>query len=105
MKKKLLATALLLFSIVFNVLAQVSINDDQSLPDPSAMLDVNSSNKGFLLPRLTTAEIENIYEPADGLLVFNMDNKRFYFFCVHYVFSIFIIRFTEKHIPIQPKMK
>ncbi len=40
-------------------------------PDPSAMLDVQSTSKGFLPPRMTTAERNAIENPATGLLVFN----------------------------------
>jgi hypothetical protein len=35
--------------------AQVGINDDNSGPDVSAMLDVKSTTKGLLPPRMTTA--------------------------------------------------
>lgn len=51
-----------------------------SNPDASALLELNSSSKGFLLPRLTLAEIEAITGPEDGLTVYNTDDKRFYFF-------------------------
>ena len=34
----------------------VGINDDGSAPDPKAILDVKSSTKGFLLPRMKTAQ-------------------------------------------------
>ncbi len=40
-------------------------------PDPSAMLDVQSTSKGFLPPRMTTAERTAISNPATGLLIFN----------------------------------
>ena len=33
----------------------VSINDDGSDPDPSAMLEVKSADKGVLVPRMTQA--------------------------------------------------
>ena len=49
--------------------AQVGINTDQSEPDPSAMLDVKSTSKGVLLPRMTFQELNAISNPADGLMV------------------------------------
>jgi uncharacterized protein (TIGR02145 family) len=49
--------------------AQTVIGADA--PDPSAMLDVQSTSKGFLPPRMTTAERNAISNPATGLLVFN----------------------------------
>ncbi|GEM_PF-2410476 len=60
--------------------SQVSISTDGSQPHASAMLDVKSSDKGLLIPRLTTAEIEAIYLPADGLQVYNTDEGKLYIF-------------------------
>jgi hypothetical protein len=57
-------------------LAQVGINDDNSVPDPSAMLDVKSVNKGFLPPRMTTEQRDLISSPAIGLTIFNITNNR-----------------------------
>jgi len=50
---------------------QVAINADESSPDPSAILDVKSTEKGLLPPRMTTAERNNINSPADGLIIVN----------------------------------
>ncbi|MBT7397187.1 MAG: hypothetical protein HN778_20345, partial [Prolixibacteraceae bacterium] len=47
---------------------------------PSAILDLNSTSKGFLPPRLTKAEITAIVNPENGLQVYNIDDNRFYFF-------------------------
>jgi hypothetical protein len=55
--------------------AQVGINSDNSTPDPSAMLEVKSANKGFLPPRMTTAERNTIELPAEGLVIYNTDEK------------------------------
>jgi hypothetical protein len=70
MKKLSLLTAmLLLFSS--SLFAQVAINDDNSPPDPSAMLDVKSTAKGFLPPRMTTTQRDAIASPVVGLTIFN----------------------------------
>ena len=53
--------------------AQVGINSDNSLPDPSAGLDVKYSDKGFLPPRMTLQERNAITSPANGLMVFCTD--------------------------------
>ena len=42
-----------------------------SAPDPSAMLDVQSTDKGFLPPRMTSAERSAVQNPATGLIIFN----------------------------------
>lgn len=58
----------------------IGINNDKSPPDPSAMLDVKSTEKGVLIPRLTNDDMENIEDPAEGLLIFNIDENDLYFF-------------------------
>lgn len=60
--------------IHFEALPQgVAINNDNSTPDPSAMLDVKSTNKGMLVPRMTLSQRTAISNPATGLLVFQTD--------------------------------
>lgn len=49
----------------------VGINKTGADPDPSAGLEINFSDKGFLLPRMTTAERNAISSPALGLQIFN----------------------------------
>ncbi len=44
---------------------------DTAAPYANAALDINSSNSGLLIPRLTTAEINAIPTPALSLMVFN----------------------------------
>ena len=54
---KTLLFAALIFALAGSVNAQsVGINADGSTPNASAMLDVNSTTKGFLAPRLTAAQ-------------------------------------------------
>jgi hypothetical protein len=40
-------------------------------PNASAILQANSTTKGFLPPRMTTTEINAIVTPAEGLVVYN----------------------------------
>src|SRR5258708_1679948 len=40
-------------------------------PDASAKVDIQSSNSGFLLPRLTQAQRDSITSPAAGLMIYN----------------------------------
>ena len=49
----------------------IAINTNGSQPDPSAVLDVSSSTQGFLPPRMTASERDQIQSPADGLVIFN----------------------------------
>ena len=67
--------------IAFSANAQnVSINNDGTPPNTSAMLDVSATNKGMLVPRLTTVQRNAIASPAKGLLVFDNDISSFFFF-------------------------
>ena len=51
--------------------AQVGINNEN--PDPSAALDITSTTKGLLMPRMTNAQRQAISNPAAGLQVFVTD--------------------------------
>lgn len=67
-----------LFSCIANDYAQVSITPDHSQPDRSAMLDIKSSSKGLLVPRLTQEQIQTITNPVNSLLVFCTSDNKFY---------------------------
>lgn len=69
-----LTSALLLFSNA--LFSQMAVNTDGSQSHPSAMLDVKSTSKGILLPRLTNVERDAIVSPAEGLIIYNsVENK------------------------------
>ena len=69
--KTLIVTGVLIFFLASYTTAQVSISTDSSEPDPSAMLEVKSTVKGLLPPRMTTEQRNSIASPAEGLLIFN----------------------------------
>ena len=78
MKKIIYSFFLLAFSIVaFAQTGGISISNTGSLPDSSAALDVNFSNKGVLFPRLTTAQRNSIANPAQSLMIFNTNTNCF----------------------------
>lgn len=62
------------------IFGQVAINDDQSDPAASAMLDVKATDKGVLIPRMTAVQRDGITDPATGLTVFVTTENNFYFF-------------------------
>ncbi|PWN62900.1 hypothetical protein [Chryseobacterium viscerum] len=71
---KLQYTLLLLFFNYF-IYAQVGIGTPN--PTPSAMLHINASNKGVLLPSIalaSTTDNTTVPSPADGLIVWNNGN-------------------------------
>ncbi len=45
---------------------------DTASPSPSAVLDINSTSGGLLVPRMTTAQQNAIASPATGLLIYNI---------------------------------
>lgn len=49
-------------------------------PDSSARLEVSATNKGFLTPRMTSAERSAISNPAEGLLVYDLSSSSFWYF-------------------------
>jgi hypothetical protein len=64
---------ILFFLISLKVFAQTGIGT--TAPNPSAKLDVYSTNKGFLPPRVTLTSVTDastIASPAEGLLVYNL---------------------------------
>jgi FixJ family two-component response regulator len=58
----------------------VSINSDNSSADASSILELKSSSKGMLTPRMTTAERDAIVSPATGLLIYNTTTGAFNFY-------------------------
>lgn len=68
-KMKLFVTLLIIASQF--ALGQVGINT--TTPHPSAMLDLNSTVSGLLIPRMTQAQKTAIPTPATGLLIYQTD--------------------------------
>ncbi|MEI7725232.1 MAG: fibrobacter succinogenes major paralogous domain-containing protein [Bacteroidota bacterium] len=60
---------------------QININNDGTPADASAMLDMKSTTRGMLIPRMTASQRTGIASPANGLMVYQTDgNAGFYFF-------------------------
>ena len=57
----------------------VGTNIDNSIPHASAILDVKSTDKGILVPRVTSIQRNGIASPAVGLLVFDTDTESFWY--------------------------
>lgn len=77
---KNIACLFILCFIVFfakHSVAQVGVNT--LTPDASAILDLKSSDKGMLVPRMTSIERGLINSPANGLLVFDTVTESFWY--------------------------
>jgi hypothetical protein len=72
MNKLYLLTTICLFSLT--ALAQNNVGIGLNNPAPSAMLDIYSTNKGLLIPRMSSTQRTAIPTPwANGLMVFDID--------------------------------
>ncbi|WP_417199900.1 hypothetical protein [Bizionia sp.] len=79
--KKLLLNAfslMALFLLSTTGFSQVGIGT--LMPNESAMLDVVSTTKGMLTPRMTSVERLAIANPVNGLLVYDTSENAFYFY-------------------------
>ena len=73
---------LLIFTILVacNIQSQVAINTDGSVADNAAILDVKSTDKGLLIPRMTSSQRDAISSPVQGLMIFTTTDSTFYFY-------------------------
>jgi hypothetical protein len=60
--------------------AQIGINTTGASANSSAMLDVSSTSKGLLIPRMSTSQRTGIGSPAKGLMVFDNDTNGFWYY-------------------------
>ena len=54
--------------------AQLKLGNNPNTINASALLELESSNQGLLLPRLSEQQMLNITSPAPGLLIYNTDS-------------------------------
>jgi len=83
-KKKFIIITLLIFIGLLSMpkaYAQIGVNNEN--PDPYAILDMVATNKGMLIPRITTVQRVDIIATCDvscnGLIVFDTDIKAFFY--------------------------
>ena len=78
-----LKSFMLILSLMFisMVNAQsVGISTELITPDPSAILELRTSSKGMLIPRMTIVERNAIALPANGLMIYNTSDNQFNFY-------------------------
>src|ERR1700744_3256703 len=76
-KNSLLLAAWILLMLSANA-QNVALNTDGSLQNANAILDIQSSDKGLLIPRMTT-EIRNRIRNTKGLLVYDITTDNFWY--------------------------
>lgn len=81
MKKLTIFFSALLFIVCVAKAQSVAVNTDGSTADGSAILDVKSTNKGLLIPRMDLNARGLIASPATGLIIYQTDNTPgFYYY-------------------------
>jgi hypothetical protein len=78
--KRLMAICFISCLSLFSLAQTVAINTDGTAANTSAMLDVKSTSKGMLVPRMTASQRIAIVTPANGLLVYDTDSSAFSYF-------------------------
>ncbi|MEZ4930570.1 MAG: hypothetical protein R2788_00325 [Saprospiraceae bacterium] len=84
---KIIITGLFFILIQFvavetNAQGNVGINDDGSTPNAGAILDLKSTDKGLLIPRMTSAQRLAISggTPSKGMLVYDTNTQSFWYY-------------------------
>ncbi len=73
MKKIIFLFIIILAALQKTPAQNVGINATGTIPDASAMLDISSTSKGLLIPRMTLAEKNAIALPVTGLMIYQTD--------------------------------
>jgi hypothetical protein len=72
---------LTLFLLSTESFSQVKIGGNpKENPHPSAVLELQGTDKGLLLPRLSQQQMQSIKQPANALVVYNTDAKNVYIY-------------------------
>ena len=83
MKKLYLIASSIFFAAQLN--AQNNVGIGTTTPAASALLELQASDKGLLVPRMTTIQRTAIAAPATGLLVFDTDAGCFFYYSAGWV--------------------
>jgi hypothetical protein len=76
MRDLLMILSCLLVALQFTKAQSVVISEEgNASPASSAILDVQSTDQGILIPRMTRAQRDNIASPSNGLLIYQTDNS------------------------------
>jgi trimeric autotransporter adhesin len=80
--KKILSAILGIMAVMNAQSQNIAINETGNQPDTSAMLDISSTTRGLLIPRMTKVQRNAIALPATGLMVFQTgaDSTGFHYY-------------------------
>ena len=72
---------LLFFAITISMYSSAQVGIGTSNPDASSVLEIQSTSKGLLIPKLSKTQRDAINSPAVGLLLYQTDNNPgFYYY-------------------------
>ncbi len=81
MKRILFFASLLQLVFIQFVNAQnIGINESGATPDATAILDINATDKGILIPRTDTTAVNGAGTPSTGLLIYQASDNTFYYY-------------------------
>ena len=64
---------LILYCTMITQILYCQVGIGTTTPEVSSVLDISSTDKGFLFPRMTTVQRDAIVNPAKGLIIYNID--------------------------------
>ena len=80
LKTNLIFTTIGMFFCLANLFSQQNVGIGTTTPDASSVLHVESTAKGMLTPRMSTAQRLAIVSPANGLLVYDTNVDCFFYY-------------------------
>lgn len=88
----------------FAIFAQIGVNTTN--PDTSSILDISSTNKGLLIPRMSTGDRQAISKPRNSLLVYDTTNAKYMYFLGNqwYELNPITAPFTHDSVTISKKL-
>jgi len=74
MKKQFIFTLIAILFFTGNIFSQVKVGNNPTVIGTSSVLEIESTNKGVVFPRMTGAQMNAIASPVSGMYVYNTDS-------------------------------
>lgn len=104
MKQRLRIIAMLLAVNFAGYSQDVVIAEVESSADASAILDIQSTEKGMLIPRMTEVQRTGIVNPATGLTIFQTDATDGFYFYDGSKWVALVAKTSDEPLTLFPKM-
>ncbi len=80
LNNKIILLLVLFFNTSNSYSQSIGISSGAIIPDPSSILEMRTTTKGLLIPRMTQAQRDLISSPANGLMAYNTSTNQFDFY-------------------------